>query len=299
MEATIWIYLFVAIGVNAGFSAIVAYVAKQKDRSAAGFFWLSFFLSFLVGILVVLAIPKSEDKIIASSNSSFSTTSSGEQLVKCPFCAEWVKSEAKVCKYCKSDIEDAIAKIKIHEKQELEQEIFARSEAEKLELSQKAIVEEQSREKRKQLFASKPFKIFAPITIILVGLIGYLLISPSIKGLNYSAQLDEKARQSDLAIEDWSKAISICENEYPEEASVSGVKLSSDGNRITVENTDDSTLSFVSCILKITVDSTYTLGDYWKRLQNTNRDIGEENVSVIVQEGIDQDHTGRLTISKR
>ena len=36
-----------------------------------------------------------------------SGVSSGDQQRKCPFCAEWVKPEAKVCKHCHKELPPA------------------------------------------------------------------------------------------------------------------------------------------------------------------------------------------------
>lgn len=100
---------------NAVLSIPVAYVAAQKGRSGVGFFFLSFFLSFIVGILVAIAIPRREVPVDASTSSRFVRSNEGE-LVKCPFCAEWVKAEAKVCKYCGKDIADEVAALRAEER---------------------------------------------------------------------------------------------------------------------------------------------------------------------------------------
>lgn len=100
-----WIVLTIVI--NVILSLAVSYVASQKGRSPGGFFFLSFFLSFIVGILVVLALPP-KSKIETTPLSDRVIERDGEQLVKCPYCAEWVKTEAKVCKHCGRDIEAGI-----------------------------------------------------------------------------------------------------------------------------------------------------------------------------------------------
>ncbi len=41
---------------------VVAYVADRRDRSAAGFFVLSFLLSPLIGAFVLLATPRGEPR---------------------------------------------------------------------------------------------------------------------------------------------------------------------------------------------------------------------------------------------
>ena len=81
-------------------SFIAGVIAANKGRSAVGFFALSFFLSPLIGILAAaVAAPKGEkldEEKIASGESR-----------KCPYCAELVKRDAKVCRYCHADLAEA------------------------------------------------------------------------------------------------------------------------------------------------------------------------------------------------
>jgi len=83
----IWFILCICVG---------AY-ANGKGRSGIGFFFLSFFLSPLIGFIIAL-ISKSNEKEIEEK-----TILSGERK-KCPYCAELVKIEATVCKHCQRDL---------------------------------------------------------------------------------------------------------------------------------------------------------------------------------------------------
>ena len=80
-----------------GLSAIAAVIASKKGRSAVGFFLLAFFLSPIIGILAALIASPNVNKVEASQ------IASGDSK-KCPFCAEIIKSEAVVCRYCGKDV---------------------------------------------------------------------------------------------------------------------------------------------------------------------------------------------------
>lgn len=96
---------------NSVFSGLVAYVASQKGRSGPGFFFLSFFLSFIVGILVVIALPHNDQRSATSPYSGRLSHRNGEALIKCPQCAEWIKSEAKICRHCGSNVEKTVEEV--------------------------------------------------------------------------------------------------------------------------------------------------------------------------------------------
>jgi hypothetical protein len=84
------------------FCGVTAYIASSRGRSGAGFFFLSFFLSPLIGLVVVLLVPvnlKAVEQIKLEDG----------QSRKCPFCAELIKAEAAVCRYCSRDMPSSIS----------------------------------------------------------------------------------------------------------------------------------------------------------------------------------------------
>jgi DNA-directed RNA polymerase subunit RPC12/RpoP len=98
-----WLPAFiVALMVNVALSFLVAYVAGQKGRSGTGFFWLSFFMGFLIALIVAIALPP-----IGSSSAT--------PGVRCPYCAEEILAEAIVCKHCGRDVERTASQESIEE----------------------------------------------------------------------------------------------------------------------------------------------------------------------------------------
>lgn len=77
-------------------SIIAAIIARNKARSAIGFFLLAFFLSPIVGIVAALVAgpdrKKLEEKQIASG-----------EYKRCPYCAEVIRKEAIICPHCRHD----------------------------------------------------------------------------------------------------------------------------------------------------------------------------------------------------
>lgn len=73
-----------------GFALVVGVLAGHRGRNGAGWFFLSLAISPLLAGVLLMALPKQEN--LAGG------------LRKCPACAELVKSEAKVCRYCHRDL---------------------------------------------------------------------------------------------------------------------------------------------------------------------------------------------------
>jgi hypothetical protein len=97
--------MLVAILFWLAFCVLVGVYASKKGRSGPGFFFLAALLSPIVGFIIALVVRPLRANIEAKE------LASGD-LVKCPFCAELVKAEAKVCKHCGRDIPAVVADTK-------------------------------------------------------------------------------------------------------------------------------------------------------------------------------------------
>jgi hypothetical protein len=87
MEQVLIFGLLIGVGV----SLLVGKAAERKGHSFLGFFLLTL-LFFPLGLLAVLLVIPTQDKVAPHSS-----------LVKCEFCAELIKREAKICKNCGKD----------------------------------------------------------------------------------------------------------------------------------------------------------------------------------------------------
>lgn len=76
---------------------LVGAFAARKGRSGGGYGLLALLISPLLAFVIVLALGTNRAGIETRAVESGS-------MRKCPFCAELVKAEATVCRYCRSTL---------------------------------------------------------------------------------------------------------------------------------------------------------------------------------------------------
>jgi len=185
-------YFITILIVNGLLSFLVAYAAEQKGRSSVAFYWLSFLTSFVIGLLVVIAIPKLEGQepgLNQSLTGKVARTSAG-QVVKCPYCAEWVKAEARVCKHCGKDIESSL-RAAIKDEEAAEKVAEQAREREEKALQAKNREEQILREARWQTFLrSKQLKALIALGATLLLVFTVLLVNRGLTWLSFQGEVE-------------------------------------------------------------------------------------------------------------
>jgi hypothetical protein len=90
----IWFY-FIIYGI--AFGALSAIAVKNKNRDQAGWFFIGLLFG-VFGFIAALIVEKVDQT--QSSGSPTTHFDSSSQTKKCPDCAEVVRLEARVCRFC-------------------------------------------------------------------------------------------------------------------------------------------------------------------------------------------------------
>lgn len=83
---------------------IPAKIAQSKGYSF-GKWWFYGFLLFIVAIIHAFVLKPKTASTAANEGGNTANTLSAEGTKKCPYCAETIKAEAKICRFCGKELE--------------------------------------------------------------------------------------------------------------------------------------------------------------------------------------------------
>ena len=84
------------------FAIVVGAIAPSKGRSGFGWFLLATLISPLIAILALIVVPNLKPEQLREAELRSSKI--------CPFCAEHIKRDALVCRFCGRDMPNAETK---------------------------------------------------------------------------------------------------------------------------------------------------------------------------------------------
>lgn len=116
-------------------SIVCAGAASSRGKSGLGFFFLSLIFSPIIGFLILLAIPKNDEALnsrrvqdgthvicrhckqaiikgasicqyCGKSTAPVDPAEATADTRKCPWCAEVIKTEAKICRFCNRTVDE-------------------------------------------------------------------------------------------------------------------------------------------------------------------------------------------------
>lgn len=98
MSTFFWLFI---LGIVCGYLGIL--IAERKGRRSMEGFLLGFFFD-IIGLIVEFILPAEEMRTTLRGGTLLQLDRHNRQLRKCPYCAEMVLAQAKVCKHCGKDL---------------------------------------------------------------------------------------------------------------------------------------------------------------------------------------------------
>ena len=142
---------------------LVGQLATTRNRSRAAWVVLAILFSPLFMTIVLFALRKLDVKTQQDSQTGSFGVIDGQEVVRCPFCAEYINPLAKVCRFCGRDVAEEIENLRATD---VESRMAAEAAAARARMSAAELAAERRLATRRKLLAlvgQKQFRKWAVI----------------------------------------------------------------------------------------------------------------------------------------